>query len=175
MHPLSQESLDGNETLHRYYGIDRLVLLPRDPYWIYAYWEINSQTLSKIESKAQKSWNMLNVMLRVYRLDILNKNEEGVYDINITPTADNWYINTGVPDKKYRVELGIILNGDFYAMLSSNTISTPRDDISNVIDENWKLTDWHMKRLYRRISLHSLSSPERLIKEKKFQIETRVN
>lgn len=175
MQDLSKESLDGNEALPQYYGKDRLVLLPKDPNWIFAYWELNPGTRRQIENRVQKPWNLLDLNLRVHRLQMLEEKEEDFFDIRIVPSADNWYINTNGPDRKYFVELGVFLEGGhFLSILQSNTVTTPRDDISDIIDENWKLTDWQMRRFYRRISLHSLSSPERLLKERKYQVETKI-
>ena len=35
--------LYSGESLPQYYGTDRLVILPRDPYSLFAYWEITLQ------------------------------------------------------------------------------------------------------------------------------------
>jgi hypothetical protein len=44
MHPLARESLNAGETLPPFYGEDTLVLLARDPYWLFSYWELTWDT-----------------------------------------------------------------------------------------------------------------------------------
>lgn len=160
MHLSSREYLDRGKNLPLYYGEDRLVLLPRDPYWLFAYWEISLPTRQRLAAEAPKDYASLDFVLRVHRFT--KNNEDGSYfDLSITPTADNWYIKAGVPDKQYYVELGCYLPGEgFKAILTSNTVRTPRDSLSEIIDENWRLPDWQARRLYWRISRSNLSSLE---------------
>ena len=160
MHPSSREYLDRGENLPLYYGEDRLVLLPRDPYWLFAYWEISWPTRQLLAEETQKDYDSLDFGLRVHRYTE-NKEAGTFFDLQITPTADHWYIKAGVPDKKYWVELGCYLpDGKFRVILTSNTVSTPRDSLSEIIDENWRLPDWQARRLYWRISRSNLSSME---------------
>ncbi len=161
MHPLSSERLDSGESLPRYYGVDRLVLLPRDPYWLFAYWEISTPTRNRVEHEEGTSWNRLNPVLRVYRYNAEGRMEESFFETQLLPEADNWYIKAGVPDRKYYLQLGCRPHENvFKPILTSNTVTTPRDDLSDVIDENWRLPDWQSRRLYWRISRSSLSSLE---------------
>jgi hypothetical protein len=130
MHPSSREYLDRGENLPLYYGEDRLVLLPRDPYWLFAYWEISWPTRQLLAEETQKDYESLDFGLRVHRYTE-NKEAGTFFDLQITPTADHWYIKAGVPDKKYWVELGCYLpDGEFRVILTSNTVSTPRDSLS---------------------------------------------
>ncbi len=161
MHPSSREYLDGEENLPLHYGEDCLVLLPRDPYWLFAYWEISIPTRRNFESAFQKTWESLQQALRVYRYNAQKTGKESHFDIQIDSSSDNWYIKAGVPDKQYQAELGCYLPGKgFQAILSSNIVSTPRDGLSDLIDENWRLPDWQARRLYWRISRSNISSLE---------------
>ncbi len=158
------EGLTTVEKLPSFYGEDRLVLLTRDPYWLFAYWEVTPATRQQLEMEGQRSWEHLNLALRVKRYATAMENE-GCFHIPINHTADNWCIEVGVPDRYYRVELGAqIPEKGFVALLCSNTVKTPRDEISNVIDENWRLPDWQARRLYRRIARGSISSLEMAIR-----------
>lgn len=152
------------EKLPSFYGKDRLVLLTRDPYWLFAYWEVTTETRKQLEVEGQRAWEHLNLALRVTRYADMDK-EDGCFHIPIDYTADNWCIEAGVPDRYYKVELGgQIPDRGFVSLLCSNIVKTPRDQISNVIDENWRLPDWQARRLYRRIARGSLSSLEMAIK-----------
>jgi len=165
MHLANKEYLDKGEHLPQYYGEDRLVLLPRDPHWLFAYWEISLPTRYYLQSTLQKDWDSLDLYLRVFRLHSESLEEESHYDIQITPAADNWYIKVGVPNKKYRAELGCLMpDKQFKVLLFSNIVATPRDSLSDVIDENWRLPDWQARRLYRRIARSNLSSLEMMLR-----------
>lgn len=167
MHPLSKAYLDGGEKLPSFYGEDRLVLLPRDPHWFFAYWEVSPSRKREAERKGGKPWEMLPLALRVHRYHRESLHREGYFEIEINPEADNWYIKAGVPDKKYQVELGYYSPaGGFTVLLTSNMVTAPRDRMSDVFDENWRLPDWQARKLYSRLALSSLSSPERLFARK---------
>jgi len=44
--------LNRGESLPQFYGVDRLVILPRDPYNIFAYWEVSLPTRDNLEKTA---------------------------------------------------------------------------------------------------------------------------
>ena len=172
MHPdvPSWEDLDGGEILPLFYGEDRLVLFTRDPYWLYAYWEFNEETRAGVEETVRKPWGELEFALRVHRFNGGNK-EESYYDIKIDPSALNWYLQVGVPDRQYRVDLGYYPPGKgFIPVLTSNLASTPRDNLSGIIDDKWRLPDWQARQLYMRIARSSLSSLEMMLhREKRYR------
>ncbi len=164
---VSREELNAGGSLPPFYEEDVLVLLPRDPYWLHAYWEISSATLQwLVEEWKREEWDSSVRQIRVYRHLWEKEGEiETFFDVELPPTAGNWYLEVSQPDYYYHVEFGWKKNdGKFYSLLSSNTVRTPRDRISSIIDENWTLPDWKFRRLYRRISLFNISSPE-LIRE----------
>lgn len=157
MYSLNRESLNAGQQIPHYYGEDRLVLMPRDPHWLYAYWELTEPTRERTRAEALP----LGVMaLRVYRYFGEKEEVESHYDITLPEETDNWYLRVGVPDRKYHVELGWKNDRQFFSILRSNKVRTPRDAVSNVIDENWRLPDWQARHLFRRIALYHLSSPE---------------
>lgn len=164
MHELYRDNLNAGYQLPFFYGKDRLVLLLRDPYWLYAYWELTGETLNYYRQKFHNyGWDGSIPMLRVYRfpagLQALEQ-PEITFDIELDPRSDNWHINVGMPNRTYYVELGKKLpGGEFIPIMRSNIISTPRDSASDIIDENWRLFDLQQK-IYRRMALYHLSSPE---------------
>jgi len=159
------EGLTAADKLPSFYGEDRLVLLSRDSYWLFAYWEVTPAARQQLEKEGQRPWEHLNLALRVRRYNTSMEKEEGCIHIPINHEADSWYIEAGVPDRSYQVDLGGQIPGKgFVSLLSSNIARTPRDDISSVIDENWYLPDWQTRRLYRRINRGSLSSLEMAVR-----------
>jgi len=124
------------------YGVDRLVLLARDPNWLYAYWEISAtKQVEFITKYGPEAWSSTRPVLRVYDItgvDFDGKNALSYMDIRLSEEADSWYIEVGRPDHTFCVELGRMFNdGRFVALLRSNVVNTPRASISDRIDEEW--------------------------------------
>jgi hypothetical protein len=161
MHPLDRKILNADENLPRYYGKDTLVLMPRDPYWLFAYWEISEPTRERIRNEwGEGDLAAAEPVLRVYRYLWGKEEIESSYDIPLPDGTDSWHLQVGVADRLYHVELGWKRHGQFFAVLRSNIVRTPRDAVSDIIDENWQLPDWQARKLFRRINLAHLSSPE---------------
>lgn len=126
------------------YGRDRLVILARDPRWIYAYWE-----LSRV--KDERLLNAAKV-LRVYdvsRIVFTGANARRFFDVEIPGETDNWYIDTGDPGRSWCVELGARgPDRRFIPLLRSNTITAPPEGPSNIADEEWMVPEETFARLY---------------------------
>ena len=158
-----QDLAGRGKTLPGSYEEDRLALLSRDPYSLFAYWEISSSTRERIrEDWGEEIWHGSSPVLRICKHNRSKKGDiDSLVDINLEPDAANWYISINGPDHYYHAELGWRRpEGTFFSLLTSNLVRTPRDSISNLIDENWQLPDWKSRKLFRRISVYHLSSPE---------------
>ena len=127
--------------LPTHYGEDRLVLLVRDPWWIFAYWEVTperqQQVLRQTEGKRYKT------VLRVYDVSGVSlPKSNSFFDIEINFHADNWYVDVGMPDREWAAEIGFRTeDGRFFALVRSNTVRTPAFGISDVLDEEWMLPE----------------------------------
>lgn len=125
------------------YGNDDLVLLVRDPWWIYAYWEVTPQRDHEILGLIEKDglFDPCKV-LRVY--DVTDKNppdHHSFFDIEVS-FAGNWYVDVGKPDRQWFAEIGFrTREGRFFALVRSNVVRTPRFGVSDVLDEEWLLPD----------------------------------
>lgn len=143
------------------YGIDRLVLMVRDPNWLYAYWEITATKQDEFTAAyGPAAWNSTRPVLRVY--DVTGVNFNGVnansyIDINLPEFTDNWHLNVGQPDRSFCVDLGRIFpDGRFITLLRSNVVTTPRCTLSDCLDEEWM---W-IEGLYQTIRYQmGISSP----------------
>ena len=155
--------LHSGVSLPQFYGIDRLVILPRDPYSLFAYWEITESTREKLKSEwGDAAWQQAIFQMRVYKHQWDREEQiESFFDITLQDGSNNWYFNVTDTDRLYHTELGWrTADGNFRPVLRSNLVRTARDSISDIIDEEWQLPDWKARKLYRRISLYHLSSPE---------------
>ncbi|MFZ5646730.1 MAG: DUF4912 domain-containing protein [Bacillota bacterium] len=141
------------------YGIDRLVLMVRDPYWLYAYWEITATRMEEISAKyGSQAWENSRPVLRVYDVtgvDFTGNNANRYFDCSLSDYTENWYINVAESNRSYCVDLGRIFpDGSFITILRSNIVTTPRDALSDRLDEEWM---W-IEGLYSKYQM-GLSSP----------------
>jgi len=116
------------------YGETRLAALVRDPYWIFAYWEITGET-HRLAQKAvgPEAWSAATPILRVH-----DASGRAHYDVAIDEEVRNWYLNVGQPDRAWYLEIGrLTRSGRFVMLARSNTVHTPRDGPSQVIDPRW--------------------------------------
>ena len=113
----------------------RLVLMVRDPQWLFCYWELHGPKLPGV--RAERGQGFIDAcawVLRVYRIS------EGVaVDMEIEPAVGNWYIHVGTFGM-YQLELGLLSpDGEWISLLVSQVVGTPREAPSDVVDEEWRL------------------------------------
>lgn len=134
------------------YGDNRIVLLARDPWWIFAYWEIRNDREEDVRRKIEASADTADrSILRVYDVTDINfngSNAHSFFDIELKGLANSWYINVGVPDRSWIAEIGIrTKKGVFYMLARSNAIKTPRFGMSDKLDAEWAMPEdeyWKM-------------------------------
>lgn len=165
------------------YNQDQIVLMVRDPYWAYAYWEA---TPSRIEK--EKSWFGWNSKLCVRIYDITGvqfdgKNANGYFDQEVYERRGNWYFDLSKPSHSFCAELGLRSpDGKFLTIARSNYITMPRDGVSDVLDEEWMLVEedfWklygmagpggsspQLQELWKRMRMHGITSPGMFSREK---------
>lgn len=145
------------------YGDTRIVALARDPYWLFVYWEISEATKDAVcRQHGPHAWEETQPVLRVYDTTNLYFFESRqAMEIQINDFANNWYINTGQPNHTYLVELGRLLpDGTYIFIARSNLVTTPRDDLSEIVDLEWLIPTEYEKRIYGRFDGTGPSSPE---------------
>ncbi|HTL70340.1 MAG TPA: DUF4912 domain-containing protein, partial [Candidatus Eisenbacteria bacterium] len=85
------------------YGDNKVVLLVRDPWWIYAYWEVTQdRERETIEVMRRQGCDKDKTVLRVY--DVTGSSVEkprSFFDIEIAFLASNWYVDVGIPDRDW--------------------------------------------------------------------------
>ena len=156
--------------LPRSYGVDRMVLLARDPHWLYAYWEITATKQEEFSGNyGPAAWKATKNVLRVYDVtgvDFNGGNANSYIDIPVSEEADNWHIHVGEPDRSFCVDLGRMFpDGKFVTLLRSNIVTTPRASLSDRLDEEWM---W-IEGLYRSISSFRYGTSSPLIVEEMAQ------
>ncbi|MBN1698371.1 MAG: DUF4912 domain-containing protein [Spirochaetales bacterium] len=118
------------------YGTTRIILMARDPYWAFAYWEIDKQTLRRIKTDQ----GFEGLLLRVHDIKLIDfngNNSNFYFDIPVLLNDGKWYINVPHPDSVYIIQLLYSSNGEKKFIAQSNVINSPRENISGVIDNEW--------------------------------------
>lgn len=110
------------------YGVDTLKCMSVNVNTIYVYWEITESLLEKFSSKG-----------KALLLKLVSEDEDGSELMNffITDMVSSRFVNVHIPDRKIRVVIGTIIDGNFIEMISSNKFLTPSNDITLSTDELW--------------------------------------
>ena len=124
------------------YGDNKIVLLVRDPWWLFTYWEVRKEAEEEIVRKMEKSGETpQKSILRAYDVTGVNfngRNARSFFDIDLKGLASTWYINVNLPDSSWVVDIGIVSNkGNFYLLARSNVVRTPRFGMSDQLDAEW--------------------------------------
>jgi hypothetical protein len=127
--------------LPRAYGRDRIVLLPRDPWWVFAYWEVTPTTrITALRALGAEAEGAREV-LRVYDVTFITFTGDNAwlsFDVEVTPGADRWYVNVGRPAASFCVELGLRTPaGRFLPFVRSNVVTTTRSSPSPDTTVRW--------------------------------------
>ncbi len=125
--------------LPKAYGNDRLVLMARDPSWIYAYWDVACEKRQQMYERHIQEWNMSRPVLRLYSTLGTQKTQ---IDVPINDDADNWYVEINSPNSVVVAELGRLFPSGFQSLLRSNEVLLPSKAVSNVICEEWAPLPW---------------------------------
>jgi hypothetical protein len=128
------------------YGDDRIVLMVKDPWWLFAYWEIQPQTERAARSQLlPREVAGLQSVLRVYDVTGVDFPEQPAnrsFDISLSGLATNWYLQTNAPNCSFIVEIGLLTqSGRFLLLARSNRVTAPRFGPSDIIDEAWMTSD----------------------------------
>ncbi len=136
----SSASVFVDHRLPEYYGEDKFVLLVRDPWWLFAYWEVTPGREAHVMGEiSARGLRRQKTVLRVYDLTAA---PSVFFDIEIQHLNNNWYIDVGQPDREWAAEIGFKTeDGQFFVLVRSNAVRTPSFGISDVLDEEWMMPD----------------------------------
>ena len=95
--------------------------LPRDPSWIYAYWDISEQKRAPFTEEDSSA----GLFLRVTELNSPKEHKKDFFDIGITLDDWKWYINIPQPGSTYRVDLCLRKGDKIKALARSNEVRMP--------------------------------------------------
>jgi hypothetical protein len=131
------------------YGETELVLMPVDPFQIYAYWDFSPEDWNAVCARSHQ------VVLRVYDVTMIRfngNNAHSYFDLPVALEAQNWYVNLWSAEKSLCADLGWVLpDGSFQRIVRSNVVQTPRAGVSIYEDARWVEIRWTRRRPVRFI------------------------
>jgi len=134
------------------YGRTEAFLLPKDPGWLFMFWEITASTYDYI--KSQNGYDIFDRSKTIIRLhDVTDVNFDGLnsnahFDTPVVFDAGSWYISAPSAGRNYVADLGIITpEGRFILLARSNSATLPTGRISDIIDEKWMLVEGDYQKL----------------------------
>ena len=149
------------------YNVDRIAAMVRDPFWIFAYWEVTDRKYRELERAFADAWPKCKMVLRVY--DRTNERESH-FDIVLTREARTWYINVSA-ERRYQIAIGALSpDGRFELVAISNIVDTPSGKISDRIDDKWLVPDDVFDRIFAAsggYDMHSASGELKGLLEKR--------
>lgn len=94
--------------------------LPRDPSWIYSYWDIADQKRERLMEFEESP-----LFLRVLELKPHGEHRKDFFDIPVTLDDWKWYINVPQPGSGYRVDLCYRAGEKLHVLARSNPVRMP--------------------------------------------------
>ncbi|MBS9771610.1 MAG: DUF4912 domain-containing protein, partial [Trichodesmium erythraeum GBRTRLIN201] len=132
---------EGLTDLPNGYAKSKIVLMPRDPEWAYAYWDISNELKEELRSQGGQQ-----LALRTYDVTDINLDSQSPHSIQEYPCdelAREWYIPIPVSDRNYTVEIGYrCADGRWLVLSRSEEVNIPPVYPSDWIDEQFITVSW---------------------------------
>ena len=132
---------DGFGDLPGGYGESRIVLMPRDPQWAYAYWDIPGA--HKEEMRRQGGIRLAIRFYDVTDLDINAVSPHSLQQYECDEMAREWFLPIPVSDRDYIAEIGYVAaDGRWLLMSRSAPIHIPPVYPSDWIEDHFVTVNW---------------------------------
>lgn len=132
---------DGFGDLPGGYGESRIVLMPRDPQWAYAYWDIPGP--HKEEMRRQGGVRLAVRFYDVTDVDINSVAPHSLQQYECDEMAREWFLPIPVSDRDYIAEIGYVAaDGRWLMMARSAPIHVPPVYPSDWIEDHFVTVNW---------------------------------
>ncbi|MEM8722012.1 MAG: DUF4912 domain-containing protein [Cyanobacteria bacterium P01_G01_bin.39] len=123
------------------YGESRIMLMPRDPQWAYAYWDVPSE--HKEELRRQGGQQLALRIYDVTDVDINHQAPHSVQEYLCDEMAREWYLPIPVSDRDYIADIGYrCADGRWLVLARSATVSIPPVYPSDWIEDAFITVNW---------------------------------
>ncbi|MFN4194483.1 MAG: DUF4912 domain-containing protein [Thermosynechococcus sp.] len=138
------------------YGESRIVLMPRDPQWAYAYWDVPNEHREELRRQGGQQ-----LALRLYDATNINLDSQIPHSVQEYPCdelAREWYLPIPVSDRDYVVEIGYrCADGRWLVLARSAPVHIPPVYPSDWVWDQFITVDWDMD--LRGKTLFDLGAP----------------
>lgn len=132
---------DGLADLPNGYGESRIVLMPRDPQWAYAYWDIPNT--HKDELRRQGGSRLALRFYDVTDIDYYSQAPHSLQQYECDEMAREWYLPIPVSDRDYVAEIGYLCNdGRWLVLARSLPVHIPPVYPSDWVEDHFVTVDW---------------------------------
>ncbi|MEA5466141.1 DUF4912 domain-containing protein [Leptothoe sp. PORK10 BA2] len=123
------------------YGESRIVLMPRDPQWAYAYWDIPGT--HKDEMRRQGGIRLAIRFYDVTDIDINHVSPHSLQQFECDEMTREWFLPIPVSDRDYMAEIGYVAaDGRWLLMARSSPIHVPPVYPSDWIEDHFVTLNW---------------------------------
>ena len=123
------------------YGESRIVLMPRDPQWAYAYWDVPNSHKEELRRQGGQQ-----LALRIYDttdIDINSQAPHSVQEYLCDEMAREWYLPIPVSDRDYVADIGYrCADGRWLILARSASVSIPPVYPSDWIEDAFITVNW---------------------------------
>jgi len=129
------------------YGTTESYLLPKDPAWMFLFWEITSNTFDYVRAQyGQDTLNTSRTIIRLYDITGVEffdgNNANTYYDMPVMLDAKSWYIHAPKAGCSYIADIGFLTaQGQFILLTRTNPITLPPGKVSDIIDDKWMIVE----------------------------------
>ena len=124
------------------YGESRIVLMPRDPQWAYAYWDVPNSHKEELRRQGGQQ-----LALRIYDttdIDFSSQAPHSVQEYLCDEMAREWYLPIPVSDRDYVADIGYrCADGRWLILARSASVSIPPVYPSDWIEDAFITVDWN--------------------------------
>jgi len=132
---------DGLPPLPDGYGESRIVLMPRDPQWAYAYWDTPDG--HKAELRSQGGERLALRLYDVTDIDLSQQAPHSMQQFDCDELARHWYLPIPISDRDYQVEIGYLTgDGRWLVLARSNTVRIPPVYPSDWSEDHFMTLNW---------------------------------
>ncbi|MGC1306078.1 MAG: DUF4912 domain-containing protein [Phormidesmis sp.] len=141
---------DGLPELPDGYGESRIVLLPRDPKWAYAYWDVSNEHKESLRQQGGQT-----LMLRLYDVTDIDHPSQRAHSMQqqeCNEMARSWYIGIPMSDRDYTAEIGYLTADDRWLLLArSAAMRVPPIYPSDWVKDQFVTVNWDESLVGRRV------------------------
>ncbi|HEY9601572.1 MAG TPA: DUF4912 domain-containing protein [Allocoleopsis sp.] len=123
------------------YGESRIVLMPRDPQWSYAYWDIPNDHKEELRRHGGQQ-----LALRIYDVTDISIDYQAPHSVQEYPCdelAREWYLPMPVSDRDYIVDIGYrCADGRWLVLARSAPVRVPPVYPSDWIEDQFITVNW---------------------------------